>query len=56
MNIGNNTIILKTLIGLQQKEHESVQDYTKRFKTSQDVLQLHIGGPILFGKYITTMK
>jgi hypothetical protein len=47
---------LRSFIGLKQQEHESLQDYTKRFKTSRDVLWSHIGGPILSAKYITTMK
>jgi hypothetical protein len=44
------------LVGLKQKECESLQDCTKQFETSRDVLQLHIGGPLILTKYITTMK
>jgi hypothetical protein len=37
---------------LKQKEGESLQYYTKWFKTSRDVL----GRPIILSKYMTTMK
>jgi hypothetical protein len=47
---------LRTLFTLKQKEGESLQDYTKRFKTSRDVLRSHIGGPIILSKYMKTMK
>ena len=43
------------MINLKQKENESLQDYTKRFKTARDVLVSHLGGPIELTKYITTM-
>jgi hypothetical protein len=47
---------LRTLVNLKQKEGESLQDYTKRFKTSRDVVRLHIGRPVILSKYMTTMK
>jgi hypothetical protein len=40
----------------KQKENESLQDYTKRFKVAKEVLESHLGGPINLTKYITTMK
>jgi hypothetical protein len=46
---------LRVLIGLKQKDGESLQDYTKRFKTSRDVLRSHLGGPLMLTKYIITM-
>jgi hypothetical protein len=46
---------LKTFVNLKQKEDESLIDYTRRFKTSRDVLKSHIGGPIELPKYIATM-
>ena len=47
---------LRTMINLKQKEGESLQDYTRRFKTSLDVLVSHIGGPIELTKYMESMK
>ena len=46
---------LRTVINLKQKENESLQDYTKRFKTARDILVSHLGGPIELTKYIKTM-
>jgi hypothetical protein len=37
---------LRLMINLKQKEGESLIDYTKRFKTAQDVMVSHIGGPL----------
>eukprot|EP00957_Ditylum_brightwellii_P127212 9699683-Ditylum_brightwellii.AAC.1 len=39
----------------KQKENESLQDYTRRFKTSKDILESHLGGPILLEKFVATM-
>jgi hypothetical protein len=44
------------VLNLKQKDGESLQDYTKRFKTSRNILVSHIGGPIVFTKYITKMN
>eukprot|EP00978_Attheya_sp_CCMP212_P040003 scaffold213862_cov26-Attheya_sp.AAC.1 len=44
------------MIDTHQKEHESLSDYTKRFKTSRDVLESHIGGPIVLTKSVEQMK
>jgi hypothetical protein len=45
----------RSLINLKQKENESLQDYTKRYKTARDVLRSHIGGPIILTKYVNAM-
>ena len=47
---------LQSLFNLKQKDGESLQDYTKRFKTTRDVLRYHIGGPIILTKYVERMK
>ena len=47
---------VRTLIYTKQKEGESLQDYTRKFKTARDILESHIGGPIIFTKYVMTMK
>ena len=39
-----------------QKEGESLQDYTKRFRVAKDVMESHIGGPIILTKIIKGMK
>jgi hypothetical protein len=46
---------MRALLNLRQKDGESLQDYTKRFKTARDVLRSHVGGPIILTKYIQTM-
>jgi hypothetical protein len=46
---------MRTLLNIQQKEHESLQDYTKRFKTAHDIMKSHIGGPIIFTKFVANM-
>ena len=46
---------MRALFNLKQKDGESLQDYTKRFKTARDVLRSHIGGPIILTKYVKTM-
>jgi hypothetical protein len=40
----------------KQKEGESLQDYTRRFKTSTEILESHLGGPIILEKYVRTME
>jgi hypothetical protein len=47
---------IKTVVNLKQRENESLQEYTRRFKTARDVLVSHIGGPIELTKYMTTMS
>jgi hypothetical protein len=46
---------ITTLFGTKQKENESLQDYTKRFRVSRDVLESHMGGPIILTKVIEAM-
>ena len=43
---------LRTLLSTKQKEGESLQDFTKRFRMVRDVLKSHIGGPIIFTKIV----
>ena len=40
----------------KQKENESLQDYTRKFKTARDILESHIGGPVILVKYVKTMN
>jgi hypothetical protein len=47
---------LRTMINLRQRENESVQEYTKRFKTSQEVMESYLGGCIEVPKYMAQMK
>ena len=42
--------------GKRQKDQESLQDYTRRFEKSYEVLQLHIGGQIQIQKYVKTLN
>ena len=42
----------RALWNTTQKENENLQDYTRRFKTSKDILESHLGGPIQLTKYV----
>jgi hypothetical protein len=46
---------LRTMISLRQRENESLQEYTKRFKTLQEVMELHLGEYIELPKYVAQM-
>ncbi|MGL6008756.1 MAG: hypothetical protein ACRC1D_04795, partial [Culicoidibacterales bacterium] len=43
---------MRTLMNTKQKENESLQDYTKRFRVARDVLKSHVGGPIILTKVV----
>jgi hypothetical protein len=45
----------RALFNVQQKESESLQDYTRRFKTAREILESHLGGQIIFAKFVRTM-
>ena len=47
---------LRTMINLRQRENETLQEYTKRFKTSQEVMESHLGGCIELPKFMAQMK
>jgi hypothetical protein len=47
---------ITTLFGTKQKEHESLQDYTKWFHVLRDVLESHMGGPIILTKVVEAMS
>jgi hypothetical protein len=36
---------IKTFMNTRQKEGESLQDYTKRFRVTKEVVESHLGGP-----------
>jgi hypothetical protein len=40
----------------KQKEGETLQDFTKRFKVAKDVLENHLGSPIFLTKFIAKMN
>jgi hypothetical protein len=45
-----------TLLGTKQKEDESLQDYTKRFRVAKDVFESHMGGPMIIIKVVEAMQ
>ncbi|KAI2510062.1 Reverse transcriptase (RNA-dependent DNA polymerase) [Fragilaria crotonensis] len=47
---------LRTLLSTKQKEGESLQDFTKRFRVARDVLKSHVGGPIILTKIVEAME
>jgi hypothetical protein len=46
---------LRGLLGNKQKEGETLQDWTKRFRITCEVLQSHMGGPIVIDKIAKAM-
>ena len=46
---------IRTFINTRQKENEALNNYTRRFKTSLDIMEAQIGGPITLKKFIKTM-
>jgi hypothetical protein len=46
---------MRTVLGTKQKDNESLQDYTKRFRVARDVLKSHIGGPIILTKIVEAL-
>eukprot|EP00957_Ditylum_brightwellii_P064326 4881839-Ditylum_brightwellii.AAC.1 len=47
---------LSAMLNAQQTENENLQDYTRRFKSSVDILFANMGGPIILPKYIENME
>jgi hypothetical protein len=45
----------RALFGTKQSEGENLQEYTKRFKTSKEILESHLGSPVILNKYIKAM-
>jgi hypothetical protein len=50
------TDAFRSLFANKQKEGESLQDYTRRVKTSTEILESHLGGPVILEKYVRTME
>ena len=46
---------IRTFINTKQKENETLNNYTKRFKTSKEIMEAQIGGPLILKKFIKTM-
>ena len=46
---------LKTWLLSRQKEGESLTEYTKRYKTAVEVLESHMGGPLVLQNYVQNM-
>jgi hypothetical protein len=49
------TASFRAVFTARQKDGESLQDYTRRFKTSTEILESHLGGPIILEKFVKTM-
>jgi hypothetical protein len=45
----------RAIFSVNQKETESLQDYTKRFKTTREILESHIGGHLVLTKFVQMM-
>ena len=46
---------IRSFMNAKQKENESLHNYTRRFKTYRDIMELQLGGPIVLKKYIQTL-
>ena len=46
---------LKSLVSTRQKDNENLQDYTRHFRTSKKIFELHVGCPIILKRYVLTM-
>ena len=46
---------IRTFINTKQKENEVLSNCTRHFKTSLDIMEAQIGGPIILNKFIKTM-
>ena len=40
----------------KQKDNKPLQDFTRRFKTSEEIMESHIGAPLLIPKYKTNLS
>ena len=47
---------VRTLLSTKQGDGESLNDYTKRFRVAKEVMESHIGGPIILTKIVTNMQ
>ena len=43
---------MKTVFNAKQKEDENLNQYHQCFKTQQDVMNSHIGGPLILTQFI----
>ena len=43
---------IRAFLSTKQNDSEAIQDYTRRFKISKEIMESHIGGPIILSKYI----
>ena len=46
---------LKSFVSTRQKDNENLQDYSRRFRTSKEIFESHVGCLINLKKYILTM-
>jgi hypothetical protein len=42
----------RALFSTKQREGENLQEYTRQFKTSKDILESYIGAPLILQKYV----
>ena len=43
---------IKIFINTREKNTESLQEYSRRFKSAKDIMELHVKGPIILRKYV----
>ena len=49
------TDAFRAFFNCHQKNNETIQEYTKRFKVWKEILQSHLGGAIVLQKFIQSM-
>ena len=53
--IGIVTDALRSFLNCQKKYKEPLLDYMKRFKTSQEIMQNHLGGAIILKNFVAAL-
>ena len=48
--MGIITDAINSFFGTKQKNNETLQDYTRRFKTAKEIMESHVGGPLVLEK------
>ena len=49
-------VILRSTLTSRQNDGEGLQDYTRQFNISTEILEYHLGGPLILEIYFKTME
>ena len=48
--------VLRFTLTSRQNDGEGLQDYTRQFNMSTEILEYHLGGPLILEKYVNTTE